>query len=444
MELKDNLRTITVLLIPIIIGLSIPYTLLLNQTETWQLLFGMLAILVILFLFIKYQISFLFFALFSLFGIMNTSIKPFDLVLVIMFLLMWLITKRKIFHFTQLKFVHFSLFFFLLINLLSIMNSTDLKLGIDYFIHSVFVTVIFYFIFLFVNEEKKFKGVLWGYIISAIISSLFVVGEFFGVLTGFNSLFQGHRAQGLFLDPNDFSPFLLLAILFLIHQFSTKSLTTIHSYGYLLTSLFLMGILLTSLSRAAILNLFISLTIYFCFYLVNRGSLKHFHLFISIIGLSVFALYSFLKESIINWLSMRFFASSGGVMQSYDTERFYYQMQGIKLGSSNLFGIGPGQFELLMNYATHNLYIRIIAENGWLALLLFLTMIIFIFIQLWKNRKETVWGIPIYLFLSGYIGLLINSYFLDTLHWRYLWFYLGLCAVLIVNLKKAKDWKEVD
>jgi hypothetical protein len=436
MEIKGNVRTITALLLPILVGLSIPYTLLLTQTESWKFLIGTLLIFLFLFLFIRYKIPFLYFGLFSLFGIMNTAIKPFDLMLVMMFLLMLLITKRKLSHLTQLKVVHFSLFFFLLINFLSIMNSTDLKLGISSFIHRVFVIFIFYFVFLFVNEEKKFKGVLWGYVLSAIISALLIVGEFLGLFSGLNTLFQGIRANGLFLDPNDFSPYLILAILFLLYQFTTKSLTSFHAYGYLLSGLFLAGILLSSLSRAAILNLTITLFFFFIFYLYHRGSVKHFNLFLSTILISAGTIYILMKESIHNWLSLRFFASDGGMMQSYDMDRFFYQLQGVKLGSTHLLGIGPGQFELLMNYATHNLYIRIIAENGWLALLFFLTMLVFIFIQLWKNRKETIWGIPIYLILSGYIGLLVNSYFLDTLHWRYLWFYLGLCSVLIVNLKK--------
>ena len=36
------------------------------------------------------------------------------------------------------------------------------------------------------------------------------------------------------------------------------------------------------------------------------------------------------------------------------------------------------------------------------------------------------------------MGILINSMFLDTLHWRYLWFFLGLCCAV---LKKAKTEK---
>jgi O-antigen ligase len=439
MVIKDNLRNIMVILLPLLIGFSIPYTLLLNQMEPWQLVLITIVIAAIFLLLLKYRISLLYFGLFSLFGLMNTALKPFDLMLVLMFLLMLVLSKRKLFHLSQLKLVHLCLFLFLLINIISILNSSVLLTGFDYFIHTVFVISIFYFVFMFANEETLFKSVLWGYILSTIISALLIVAEFLGWFTGLNTLFQGLRASGLFLDPNDFAPYLMLAILYMLYLFSIKPLASYHSYLFLITGLFLTGTLLASLSRAAILNLLISVALFFLFHLLNRGSIKHFVIFLFTILISGLTVIYYLKDSIKNWFAARFFASDGMLLQAYDTDRFYFQMQGIEMGSTNLFGIGPGQFEILMNYATHNLYIRIIAENGWLATIPFLIMLGFILIQLWKHRNEKIWGIPFYLFLSGYIGLLVNSFFLDTLHWRYFWVYLGLCCVLLKNVNRVNN-----
>jgi hypothetical protein len=438
MQIKGNIRILTTLLLTILIGWGIPYILLINNIESWKIVMSTLASLVFCMLVIKYQISFLYFALFSMFGIMNTIIKPFDVMFVGVFLLMMLISKNKLSLFTHLKGVHFSLFFFVLVTFLSIISSSFIKVGFWYFIHTIFVVLIFYFIFLFAQNEQRFKSILWGYIFSTILSAILVVVEYLGLYSNFYTLFQGTRAKGLFLDPNDFSPYLILAILYLLHQFTIRSLNTLPAYGYLLVVLFLIGIQMSALSRAAMLNLGLSLCFYFIFYLLNRGSIKHIFIFLSIIFLSALSLFYFLRNSIVTWLSMRFDATNG-MIQAYDNDRFFYQMQGLKLGTTHLFGIGPGQFEPLMNYATHNLFIRIIAENGWIAFLFFSMTVFILLCKLWKNQKKTIWGIPIYLFLAGYIGLFVNSFFLDTLHWRYLWFYMGLCCVLLVNIKLNKE-----
>jgi hypothetical protein len=438
MQLRGNIRIMTTLMLPILIGLVIPYILFISEAESWKIIIGTLASLAFCILVVKYQLSFLYFTLFSMFGIMSTAIKPFDVMFVGTFLLMLLITKKKLSLFKQLKGVHLSLFFFVLISFLSIISSSLIRVGFGYFIHTVFVILIFYFIYLFAQDEQKFKSILWGYIFSTILSAILVALEYLGLYTNFYTLFQGTRAKGLFLDPNDFSPYLILAILYLLHQFTTKSLKTFSAYGYLLGVLILIGIQISALSRAAMLNLGLSLCLYFIFYLLNRGSIKHISIFFSILLLSFLSIFYLLRESIISWLSIRFQYTSG-VIQSYDTDRFFYQLQGLKLGTSNLFGIGPGQFEPLMNYATHNLFIRIIAENGWIAFLFFIISVLIVFFKLWKNQRKIVWGLPIYLFLAGYIGLFVNSFFLDTLHWRYLWFFMGLCCVLLVNIKKTND-----
>ena len=181
------------------------------------------------------------------------------------------------------------------------------------------------------------------------------------------------------------------------------------------------------------------LPLLYCIYLfytvVYRKLFTHTAILVILGSLALLLTFIFFGDSVQNQLYLRFSNSAGNGLQSYDSERFYFQLTGLMLGFTHLLGIGPGQFELLYGYATHNLFVRIIAENGWIAFAFFFIILIYVLRILYFYRKSMVWNLPIYLFLAVYIGILINSMFLDTLHWRYFWFFLGLCCVIV---KKAK------
>lgn len=407
---------------------EVPFT---ANFAAWLLFF------LLIYLVVKYKIPFVYLLLFLFFGIMNTEIKVFDLLFVAVALIMFVIRKLPIDTLRQTVFIHVTLFSFLLISFLSVLSSVHISTGIVYYIHTLFVVSIFYFLVLFIRSEREFKGIMWGYTISAFISTVIVLGERAGILSGFNTLFQGIRAKGFFQDPNDFSPFLVLAILFLFNIYIDAPKKHWKSYIYLAMSVAMAAALLLSMSRAAVLNLGIAFVIYSFFSIRNKKKLKKITTFITVFSAGIFIIFIQLRNSIIEFLKLRFYA--GGVIQSYDLDRFLYQREGILAGSTNLLGIGPGQFELIYNYATHNLFIRVIAENGWLAFLPFSLMLLYVLVNLIIKRKSTIWGIPVYMFLSVYIGLIVNSFFLDTLHWRFLWFYLGMTTILLVNTSREKS-----
>jgi hypothetical protein len=114
--------------------------------------------------------------------------------------------------------------------------------------------------------------------------------------------------------------------------------------------------------------------------------------------------------------------------QSYDSERFQAQSGGIEVGERTLTGIGPGQFERVVELSAHSTYIRALAEEGVLGfmvltLLLFGTLLIAI-----RNAVagSDTFGISATALLAAWCGILASSVFVDTLHWRHLWLVAGL------------------
>ena len=107
-----------------------------------------------------------------------------------------------------------------------------------------------------------------------------------------------------------------------------------------------------------------------------------------------------------------------------------------------IFGFGAGNYETLMKSlklgvhetSAHNLYLRLFVENGILGLSFFLLFVLAIFRHLYsfvKNKKDFYsksLGILLMALISG--TLLGASFFIDTLHWRHLWFTLGMAMAL--------------
>lgn len=389
-------------------------------------------------LFIRYRLAFIWFVLFSLFGIMNLPIKPFDVFFVCVASVLFLTRKVEKALFRSSVLIHASMGMFLLISCISIIGSDNVREGVHYYVHTLFVVFVFYTILWFVQNENEYKGILWGYCLSSALSAMIVLGELIGVLKQFGTLFQGIRAKGFFLDPNDFSPFLVLSILLLFELYINSTYTSWRYYIYLVLIFLLMIVLLAALSRAAILHFIVSFLIYLFYTWKDQRSYQAISFFFGTLILIWTLFFYIKKDDIIQQLSLRFYDSKG-ILQGYDFDRFYYQLEGLRLGSTHLFGIGPGQFELMMNYATHNLYIRVIAENGWLAFLCFVLFLLYVLHLLLKHRKKRVWGFPLYLFFSAYVGILINSFFIDTLHWRYLWFLIGMSTVLVFKVQNVTE-----
>ena len=303
-------------------------------------------------------------------------------------------------------------------------------MGISYFINTLFVVSLFYFLAITIEKEKEVTAIIWGYIFTVLLSIVAVIAQKMGLIGDIGTWFQGIRAQGFFMDPNDFSPFVVFAIFYLLNKAFSYHAFSLKYAGFLSLAAVVIGVLLASMSRAAILDLIIALLIFFSFSFFYKKKHSQIFVFIGAIAIITVIVFIYAGDEIIQYLTIRFMGSTD-VLQDYDQDRFFFQRQGLIMGSTHLLGIGPGQFEYTYGYATHNLFVRIIAENGWIAFFFMAAMIIYIFTLLIYFAKKEAWNLPVYLFLAVYTGMIVNSFFLDTLHWRYLWFFMGMCTIII-------------
>ena len=223
----------------------------------------------------------------------------------------------------------------------------------------------------------------------------------------------GIRLTGFFKDPNVLGPFLVpIAVFFLMRYFRREG----NSFTNLLAFLFFsFGILLT-FSRAAWLNYLTAILIFLFMIIRERKVTIRVVLFISV-AIATFLIFWSIAERInIIGINLKDFIITRSSLQEYDYNRFKAQREFVDIMKhvSVIFGCGPGNYEKFAGMATHSLYARYIGERGFFGFSLFVVFITLIWRKVFHSSIKT-FLIPVIL------GQLVNSLFIDSLHWRHLW-----------------------
>ena len=276
----------------------------------------------------------------------------------------------------------------------------------------------------YIDRPTRARRLVCAYLFTAILSAvlasaaLFVHFPFHTLLIG-----DGERAKGLFKDPNVYGPFLVPIILILAEEILRPRLLRLRrSYMLVCFLLLVLGVIF-SYSRAAWLNLAIGLIVLIAVVTLRRPDRRAITLILVVlVGAGAIA------SAIVVTGSLGFLEQRAR-LQSYDTSRFAAQDRGLHVGLEHPFGLGPGQFEVISPVASHSLYIRSLSEQGVLGLLAIIVLVVgtmaFALVSVLRGRDT--YGISAAALLAAWCGLVANSFFVDTLHWRHLW----LVAALI-------------
>jgi O-antigen ligase len=323
---------------------------------------------------------------------------------------------------------------FLALNVLSIANAVDPARGIAFFAITLYLAVFGIWFAGYVNSERRARLTVRAYLVAAVTSAILGSASLFLTFPGSEIMNNdGLRAKALFADPNVFGPFLVpIALILLAEMLQPRLLRSGTSMKLLLLFVLVLGIFF-SYSRGAYVNLLIGIIVMLAVTAVQRGGGRRTTALIAILcfgGIAVFGAASATG-------SLDFFEQRAQ-QQSYDTKRFAAQERGIAYGRENLLGIGPGQFEVLAPVPSHNLYVRAFSEQGLLGLVLALAFVLGTLLIALANAfaGRDTFGIASAALLGAWVGMIVESAVIDTLHWRHLW----LVAALIwagASVKKA-------
>jgi len=274
------------------------------------------------------------------------------------------------------------------------------------------------------QNPKRVMPVIWsGYIIACLIAIMAGSAAYYGLLPG-DQLIENERVRAYFKDPNVYGPFLVPVAVYAMARLETA--TTAQSFLYtLIFGISTIGILL-GFSRGAYINFVAAIGIYLIIRLYTQRipALKQrvlrmtaFMLLIGLVGVAGLASTDRIQDMLDKRMK---------VVQYYDTGeggRMTRQLEVVTSIAVKPFGIGPGESIKEYNFGTgpHNLYLHVMVESGWVGGFAFFA---FLFITLWRaaryiRRSAQIDG-PYIAVFAAVLGVLIQSLFIDSTHWRHL------------------------
>lgn len=304
--------------------------------------------------------------------------------------------------------------------------------SVKHMVISLYLAVFSVALAAFVSKapEQNLKVIWNGYVCGAIIAALAGIVGYFNLFPGAFELFtKFQRASGTFKDPNVLGPYLVPAFLYCLHILLTRNFRD----GLIATALmglFLFAILM-SFSRGAWMLFAFSSAFYICFFFFTARDNRQRVKTITLCLLSLIAFIGIIAVALQSPKVQALWSERASLNQSYDVGdqgRFVGHKKAAKIISENPIGIGALYFGYFYHHELpHNLYLSMFLSTGWIggALFLFLTGATLYFgakIMLRESQWMHYHGIA----YCTFVGLAVESYIIDSDHWRLLYILMGL------------------
>jgi O-antigen ligase len=305
-------------------------------------------------------------------------------------------------------------------------------------IRSYMVLSWLFFVCLVATDPERILPALWkGYLVAALGAALFGIAEYYDIVASVGRD-GGTRARGVFKDANVFGPFLVPAVLYAVHRLRDPASRRRALYAALIPVLVL-GILL-SFSRGAWINLALSLALLLLF-LLGTARPRREKLGTALAGGLVLAAGAAVVIAAVSFTTAsERFAERAVLAQRYDLQeggRFYTQRLSLERAGGSPLGVGPGRTDEEFGLEPHNLYLHVLVEGGWIAGLAFYAVIgLTLALARHALAAEPPLRDEFIVVFSATLGILAQSLFIDSTHWRHLWLLLGLCWGLIVVARR--------
>jgi O-antigen ligase len=316
----------------------------------------------------------------------------------------------------------------LALNLLSMTAASDLGDAMRFFGITLYLATLAVWLTTYLQSPERMRRVVGAYVAgAAAFAALAVLGLFVAypghdLLTGESAT----RAQGAFKDPNVFGPFLIPAALIMLEEALRPRLFGLRrGASAALLAVLALGIVF-AYSRAGWLNLAVGVLVMLVVMSLRTDAGR------AVAGtLALVAVMAAVGGAAVVATGSAEFLQERAQVQAYDTDRFSAQRTGVQLAEEHALGVGPGQFEHAQPVSAHSIYIRVLAEQGVVGLATLVALLAGTLVLAAANvvGGRDAYGVGSAVLLAAWCGLLANSAFVDTLHWRHLWFVAALIWV---------------
>jgi O-antigen ligase len=307
---------------------------------------------------------------------------------------------------------------------MSNLASTPLYLAVSMFLA---FTAIFFAAVTSV-QPGLYRLIFIAYVVSAVLTSLLGIAGYFHAFPGAEIFTKYDRAAGAFQDPNVFGPFLVLPGIYLLYLLLTGSIARMPLLAAPL--LIITAGIFFSFSRGA-WGMFAVSAVLLTGCLFLQSNSDKFRLRVVIMTIAAIALLVIAMIVILQLPGVsEMFSSRAHLEQSYDTARlgrFARYTIGFQMAMEHPFGIGPLVFGTIFGEDTHDIWLKMLMDYGWLGFVSFLALTLWTIVAgfriLLRDRPWQPYLLCAYVAFIGNIGL---GTFIDIDHWRHVYLLLGL------------------
>jgi O-antigen ligase len=320
----------------------------------------------------------------------------------------------------------------LVITMISAVNAIDPVRALSYFLITAYLIMLAIWLTSYVRSYARVRLIVRAYIATAVIVTVPAIAALFVPFPGSDLLtFGDERAQGFFKDPNVFGPFLIPAILVILGELLSPRLLSSGRFVKSLIGFVLVAGVFFSYSRAAWLALVVGVLAMFPVIAFRRHGGRQAAALVGAAALATIGIAAVVTAS-----GSESFLRERARFQTYDVERFGAQASGAQLAREYPLGIGPGQFERVSEISAHSSYVRALAEQGVLGAAALIALMLTTLLLALRNavRGRSTYGLGSAILFGAWCGILVNSAFVDTLHWRHLWV---LAALIWIGATQA-------
>ncbi|MCA0012839.1 O-antigen ligase family protein [Mesorhizobium sp. B292B1B] len=278
------------------------------------------------------------------------------------------------------------------------------------------------------TQPSLYRLIFIAYVISAVMTSLLGIAGYFHAFPGAEMFTKYDRAAGAFQDPNVFGPFLVLPGIYLLYLLLTGPVSRMPLLAMPL--LIITSGIFFSFSRGAWGMFAVSAVLLTgCLFLQSNSGM--FRLRVVVMTIAALSLLTIAMIVILQLPGVaEMFSNRAHLEQSYDTARlgrFARYAIGFQMAMEHPFGIGPLVFGTIFGEDTHDIWLKMLMDYGWLGFVSFLTLVIWTigagFRILLRDRPWQPYLLCAYVAFIGNIGL---GTFIDIDHWRHVYLLLGL------------------
>ena len=288
---------------------------------------------------------------------------------------------------------------------------------------------IFFALVLSQDSADRLDALSRGYLVGAVIASLAAIAGYFNLIPGGADLLTyAGRARGTFKDPNVLGAFLIFPALYALQNILEGSLRSALRcgpvFGILSLAIFL------AFSRAAWGTLAGSALLMVALMFISASS-PHQRLRIVMLTLLAVALAIAAIAVLLSFDSIdNLFKERASFNQPYDSGRFGRfgrHMLGAAMALDYPLGIGPLQFRHFFPEDTHNSFLNAFMSGGWISGILYPALIFTTAIYSARNvLLKTPWQRTYIAVFSAVFVTILESFIIDTDHWRHYYLLLGV------------------